>query len=143
MVTRISLFLDRLTERFAALIAGLVSSRIEDLRTRVQAEQQSDLEDLARMYDADGKPDIAQTLRDRAGRLVQNNLASDALDIIDAVSQQPLHLTGPASVSTATSASLPQRASKDRRTRTKDSVARNSVTGSGQGQTSEENGAAS
>jgi hypothetical protein len=50
-----SVFLDRLAERFTAILAGVVSSRVESLRAEAQAEQQSQLEDLARKYEADGK----------------------------------------------------------------------------------------
>lgn len=75
-------FLDRLAERFAALMAGLVSSRVESLHAAAQAEQQSELENLARHYDADGKPEIAQALRQRAARLTSTNLAADALEIM-------------------------------------------------------------
>ena len=64
-----STFLDRLAERFTAILASVVSSRVESLRAEVQAEQQSQLEDLARKYEADGKSSIAQALRERALRL--------------------------------------------------------------------------
>jgi hypothetical protein len=75
-------FLDRLAERFAALMAGLVSSRVEGLHAAAQAEQQSELEELARHYEADGKPAIAQTLRQRAARLTSVNLASEAVELM-------------------------------------------------------------
>ena len=75
-------FLDRLAERFAALMAGLVSSRVEGLHAAAQAEQQSELENLARQYEADGKPAIAQTLRQRAARLTSVNLAGEAVEVM-------------------------------------------------------------
>jgi hypothetical protein len=78
----VTAFLDRLAERFAALMAGLVSSRVEGLHAAAQAEQQSELEDLARQYEADGKPAIAQTLRQRAVRLTSTNLAAEALEVM-------------------------------------------------------------
>lgn len=78
----VSTFLDRLAERFAALMAGLLSSRVEGLHAAAQAEQQSQLEDLARTYEAEGKGEIAQTLRSRALRLTSTNLASEALEVI-------------------------------------------------------------
>lgn len=78
----VTAFLDRLAERFAALMAGLVSSRVEGLHAAAQAEQQSELEDLARQYETDGKPAIAQTLRQRAARLTSVNLASEAVELM-------------------------------------------------------------
>ena len=90
-----STFLDRLAERFTAILASVVSSRVESLRAEVQAEQQSQLEDLARKYEADGKSSIAQTLRERALRLTNGNLAGDGANVIDLVSAESLRITGP------------------------------------------------
>lgn len=90
-----STFLDRLAERFTAILASVVSSRVESLRAEVQAEQQSQLEDLARKYEADGKSSIAQVLRERALRLTTSNLAGDGANVIDLVSTEPLRITGP------------------------------------------------
>ncbi len=91
----VSLFLDRLAERFTALLAGVVSSRVEGLHAIAQAEQQSDLEDLARKYEAEGKPEIAITLRQRASGLTSSNLAAEALDVMQQVTGEPLRLSGP------------------------------------------------
>ena len=90
-----STFLDRLAERFTAILASVVSSRVESLRAEVQAEQQSQLEDLARKYEADGKSSIAQALRERALRLTNGNLAGDGANVIDLVTAEPLRITGP------------------------------------------------
>ncbi len=90
-----STFLDRLAERFTAILASVVSSRVESLRAEVQAEQQSQLEDLARKYEADGKSSIAQALRERALRLTNGNLAGDGANVIDLVSAEPLTILGP------------------------------------------------
>jgi len=93
-----STFLDRLAERFTAILASVVSSRVESLRAEAQAEQQSQLEDLARKYEADGKSSIAQALRERAVRLTTGNLAGDGATVIDLVSAEPLRITGPNSL---------------------------------------------
>ena len=92
----ISLFLDRIAERFVALLAGLVSSRIEGFHAASQAEQQSQLEDLARSYEAAGKIEIAADLRQRALGLNSSNPAAEALNIVQNVTGESLHLTGPA-----------------------------------------------
>ena len=90
-----STFLDRLAERFTAILASVVSSRVEGLRAEAQAEQQSQLEDLARKYEADGKLAIAETLRQRALNLTSSDIAGEGVDVIEAVSTEPLRLTGP------------------------------------------------
>ncbi len=103
-----STFLDRLAERFTAILASVVSSRVESLRAEVQAEQQSQLEDLARKYEADGKSSIAQALRERALRLTNGNLAGDGANVIDLVSAEPFRITGPnSSLNGGTLESLP------------------------------------
>lgn len=76
-------FLDRLVGRLATLVAGIVSSRVEGLQAAVQADQQSQLEDLARRYEADGKTEIAAQLRQRSLKLTSVDLASDAVKIVD------------------------------------------------------------
>ena len=88
----LSTFLDHLAERFTAILAGVVSSRVESLRAEAQAEQQSQLEDLARQYEADGKIAIARTLRQRAVNLTAVNLAGEGVDVMEAVSAEPLRL---------------------------------------------------
>jgi hypothetical protein len=133
-----STFLDRLAERFTAILASVVSSRVESLRAEVQAEQQSQLEDLARKYEADGKSSIAQALRERALRLTNGNLAGDGANVIDLVSAEPLRITGPnSSPNGGTLASLPDFSSppkperKSRRRRTDSSVSAQTPDASG------------
>lgn len=91
----ISVFLERLAERFVALFAGLISSRIETFHAAARAEQQSHLEDLAREYEAAGKIEIATSLREQARGLTSSNLASEATNIVRNVSGESLNLTGP------------------------------------------------
>jgi hypothetical protein len=95
----VALFLERLAERLTALLAGLVSSRVEGMHAAVQAEQQSQLEDLARKYEAEGKPEIAETLRQRSLRLTSTNLAAGAVDSVQQLASEPLRLAGPAASS--------------------------------------------
>ena len=87
-----SLFLDRLAERFAALLAGSISSRVEGLHAVAQADQQSQLEDLARRYEADGKTEIAATLRHRAARLTSPDLAAEAVEVVERLTADPVRL---------------------------------------------------
>lgn len=90
-----SKFLDRLAERFAALMAGSISSRVEGLHAAVQADQQSQLEDLARQYEAEGKTVIAEALRRRAARLTSADLVGEAVEIVERLTADPLRSTEP------------------------------------------------
>jgi len=85
----IATFLERLAERLTALVAGSVSARLAGVQAALQAEEQSRLEDLARQYEADGKSEIAATLRARAARLTAPDLAGEAADVIELVSREP------------------------------------------------------
>jgi hypothetical protein len=93
MSTLFTVFLDRLTERMAALLAGLVSTRIESFHAEAQADQQSRLEDLARKYESDGKTEVAAILRQRSAQLTSTNLMTEAVQILDQVTGEP---SGPA-----------------------------------------------
>ena len=58
-------FFDRLTERIVAMAGAMVASAVDVERTTQHAEQQSQLEDLARQMEADGKEHIAASIRSR------------------------------------------------------------------------------
>ncbi len=89
-------FMERLAERLVPLIAASFSSTVETLHALGQAEQQSDLEEAARRYEADGKTDIAQTLRKRAAALTSGNPAAEAVDIFENVASEGRQLLPPA-----------------------------------------------
>ena len=131
-------FLDRLAERFTAILASVVSSRVESLRAEAQAAQQSQLEDLARSYEADGKSAIAQSLRERAQRLTSGNLAGEAIEVIEQVAAEPRRLSGPTTSQRGSAlAKLPDFSvppkpdKKSRRRRTDESVASDRADASG------------
>lgn len=76
----LSQFLERLTERLTALLAGLISSRFEGFHAAAKAQQQSQLEDLARQYESEGKNEIANGLRHHAHSLMSPDLAHEATE---------------------------------------------------------------
>lgn len=76
MFNSISALLERLAERCLALAAGLLASSIESACLQRDAEQQNQLEELARTYEAEGLPEIAATLRQRAHQLSHHNPAA-------------------------------------------------------------------
>jgi hypothetical protein len=92
MLKAVQWFVDRLVERFIPIVGSLFSASIESLHALGHAEQQSRLEDAARRYEADDKPEIAAVLRRRAADLASDNPAAQALRIYDNVAggDQPL-----------------------------------------------------
>ena len=66
MLKAVQWFIDRLVERVIPIVGTLFTASIESLHALGQAEQQSRLEDAARRYEADDKPEIAAALRRRA-----------------------------------------------------------------------------
>ena len=118
----LSSFLDRLTERLIALTAGLVSSRVAGMHAASQAEQQSNLEDLARRYEAEGKTEIANALRHRLLQISSPDLASEAVDVLQRVTAEPARISGSTTSPTTGDlkglpdfAATPQRTKKSRR----------------------------
>lgn len=97
----LSSFLDRLSERLIALTASLVSARVAGMHAASQAEQQSDLEDIARRYEAEGKIEIANALRQRLLRISSPDLASEAVEVLRNVGTEPPRLTGSTAPPTA------------------------------------------
>ncbi len=83
MLKAIQWCVQRLVERLVPIFATSFSSTVETMHALGQAEQQSQLEDAAREYEADGKTEIAEALRQRAARLTSDNPASEAIPIIE------------------------------------------------------------
>lgn len=115
----LSQFLERLAERFAALMAGVISSRVEGLQAVAQAEQQSHLEDLARRYDAEGKPEIAATLRKRALSLTSSDLAAQAVEVMQLTTGEVPRLEAPSTTLASALPALPEMAAPEAKVRKK------------------------
>ena len=78
-------FFERLTERIVAMAGSMVAATVEVERTTQQAEQLSQLEDLARRMEAEGKEDIAESIRARMQTHVADNPAANADRLIENV----------------------------------------------------------
>jgi hypothetical protein len=91
----LTMFIDRLVERLAVLVTRLIGSRVEGLHAEFQADQQSQLEDLARRYESEDKSAIAATLRDRAAKLSSPNAASEAVEILRLVTDPSAQSSDP------------------------------------------------
>lgn len=113
-------FIERLVERLIPIIATSFSSTVETLHALGQAERQSQLEEAARRYEADGKPEIAAVLRRRAVDLPSDNPASQAVDIYQNIAGDAHRLLPPAQEPTDTELTqLPDFTSKPSKTRRK------------------------
>jgi len=110
MLKSVSHLFERLAERCLALAAGLLASKIEAACIRHEAEQQTQLEELARSFDADGLPEAAAQLRERARLLTHHNPAASGetllRDLSDSASAEATHqgADDPAGVSLALNA---------------------------------------
>lgn len=86
--------MDRLTDRIFAIVGSTVGTAASTCRAIAQAEQQSTLEDLARQYEADGKPALAENLRRQAAQISNRDPASDGAAVLELMAgiepQQPL-----------------------------------------------------
>jgi len=89
MAKAIQWFVESLVERFIPLVGSMFSSTVETFQALGLAEQQSQLEEAARQYEADGKTDIAATLRARASQLSSDDPAAKALNITDNIAARP------------------------------------------------------
>ena len=85
MLKYVQVFLDRLTQRLVIIASRLVASSVESLHATQQAVEQSQLEDLAREYEADGKIEIAATLRRRATQLADASCAGEAMETLQSL----------------------------------------------------------
>jgi hypothetical protein len=81
MHKRIQWFIERLVERIIPILGTSFSSTVETMHALGQAEQQSQLEEAARRYEADGKTEIAEMLRRRASQIPADNPAAQAIEI--------------------------------------------------------------
>ena len=76
MLRPISAVLDRLAQRCLALGASMLATTFETLQIAHHAEQQSQLEELARSYEAEGLNEIATSLREKAKLLTLDRPAA-------------------------------------------------------------------
>lgn len=83
MLKAIQWFVERLVERLVPIIASSFASTVETMHALGQAEQQGNLEEAARRYEANGMDEVAAVLRERASRLTSDNPASQALPMIE------------------------------------------------------------
>jgi hypothetical protein len=73
--------LKRIAERIVPLVGDALAGTLATMLSLGRAEQQNELEEAARRYDAEDKPQIAQALRQQASKLAACDPAADARQI--------------------------------------------------------------
>ena len=58
-----------IADRAVAVVGSLFAARLETLAVLEQAEQENELEERARLFDNEGKPELAAALRARAAEI--------------------------------------------------------------------------
>lgn len=84
----IRVLFDRLTERLFGVISSHLGNAVSAYRIVCASEQQSQLEDLARQYEAEGKQQLADEVRAQAAAISGSDPGSDGARVLE-------RLTGP------------------------------------------------
>ncbi|MDA1013853.1 MAG: hypothetical protein O3A00_05290 [Planctomycetota bacterium] len=95
MVRGIQWFMERMAERVVPIITGAFTSTIETMDALGRAEQQSQLEEAARRYEADGQATLAETLRRRASQLDATNPGSSGVVTFENVARDESRMQPP------------------------------------------------
>jgi len=91
-----------LIERFVGVVSTLFASRFETLAALEHAEQQNELEERARQFEDEGKPNLAAALRSRAAEISTESPAAMGGRVISELQHQHAQLEAPRVVQTPT-----------------------------------------
>ena len=80
-------FVEKWTEIILPTIGGLLASRIEAMAIMEQADYQDQLEERARLFEAENKPELAAALRTQAARIHPDTAATTAVSVIRCLQQ--------------------------------------------------------
>lgn len=95
MVRGIQWFMERMAERVVPIITSAFATTIETMDALGRAEQQSQLEEAARRYEADGQATLAETLRRKAGELDATNPGSSGVVTFENVARDESRMQPP------------------------------------------------
>ena len=101
MLKGIQWFMERLVERTVPIVGSAFASTLETMHALGQAEQQDQLEEAARRYEAEGKPELATQLRDRARRLTTDNPGEQGVAIFENFGRDEQRMLPPVDASTS------------------------------------------
>jgi hypothetical protein len=95
-VSKLQAVFDWLAERSGAVFGRLFSAHVEVRYAEQVAGLLSRLEDQARQYEADGQPEVAATLRQRARALAGDNPLALGATLLDQIGTGPAPALPPA-----------------------------------------------
>lgn len=95
MVRGIQWFMERMAERVVPIITSAFATTIETMDALGRAEQQSQLEEAARRYEADGQATLAETLRRKAIELDATNPGSSGVVTFENVARDESRMQPP------------------------------------------------
>ena len=87
MMKSMQWIIERFVERGVPLIGNLFAAAIQSMHALGVAEHQSEIEEVARRYEADGKPEIAASVPRRAEQIGSVPSADEAVQIAKHVAQ--------------------------------------------------------
>ena len=87
--------IDILVERTVPTIGGLLVSRLETVVTLEEAEHRNELEERARQFESEGKPQLAAALRARAAEINPADPGSHGLAVIRRLQQAGAETSAP------------------------------------------------
>ncbi|MHC4880743.1 MAG: hypothetical protein ACYTGL_30180 [Planctomycetota bacterium] len=121
MIKGIQWFMERLAERIVPIVGSSFASTLETMHALGQAEQQDQLEEAARRYEAEGKPELASRLRERAQRITSGTPGEQGVAVFEAFGRDQQRMLPPSDADSSDnarigSASTPKKKSRQRRT---------------------------
>jgi len=96
MTKGIQWFMERLVERIVPIVGSSFATTLETMHTLNQAEQQNQIEEAARRYEADGKPELAAQLRESARRITADTPGEQGVAIIECFERDEQRIIPPA-----------------------------------------------
>lgn len=103
--------MEQMAERVVPIITGAFAATIETMDALGRAEQQNQLEEAARRYEADGQATLAETLRRKAAELDATNPGRSGVVTFENVARDESRMLPPSAEE-----SPPRLDSKKRRT---------------------------
>ena len=92
-MTLVRWIIERLSQRFVSVIGGLFAAHLETTVALEEAECQDLLEKRARQFEADGKPELAANLRQKAARISSQAPADGAVAAVKYLRETELSTT--------------------------------------------------
>lgn len=119
MLKGIQWFMERLVERVVPTVASSFMSTLQTMHVLGQAEQQDQIEEAARRYEAEGKTELAARLRHRSDELASETPGEQAVQMFEHFARDQQRLIPPERGSVKSPDSIELRRSSRRSTSSK------------------------